>query len=80
MTTVKIELPDSLAEEAQQAGLLSTEAVEAILREQLRIRHIAELRDAIGRMVGAEGAPMTMREIEAEVQAYRKERRLASGA
>jgi len=79
MTTVKIELPDSLAKEAQQAGLLTPQELETMLRERLRARHIAELRGAIEQTVNVEGTPMTMQEIEAEVQAYRRERRLASG-
>jgi hypothetical protein len=38
MTTVQITLPDDLAQTAAQAGLLSPEAVEMMLREQLRLR------------------------------------------
>jgi hypothetical protein len=36
MTTVQINLPDELALNAQQAGLLTPEAIEAMLREQLK--------------------------------------------
>lgn len=36
MTTVQIDLPDELAQKAASAGLLSAEAMEAMLREQLR--------------------------------------------
>jgi len=77
---VKLELPESLAKEAQQAGLLTPEAVEQMVRERLRAQRIGELRDAVKQMVSAGGAPMTMEEIEAEIQAYRIERRRASGA
>ena len=82
MTTleVKLDLPESLAKEAQQAGLLTPQAVETMLRERLRAQRVAELREAVKQMVSAGGAPMTMEEIEAEIQAYRKERRRASGA
>jgi hypothetical protein len=38
MTTVQITLPDELAQKAASAGLLSAEAMEAMLREQLRRR------------------------------------------
>ncbi len=38
MTTVQINLPDELAQKAASAGLLSAEAMEAMLREQLRRR------------------------------------------
>ena len=80
MTTVEITLPDGLAKEAQQAGLLTPEALETMLRERLRVRGIAELREAVDRMALADGAPMTMDEIQAEIHAYRRERRRASGA
>lgn len=36
MTTVQINLPDELAQKAASAGLLSADAMEAMLREQLR--------------------------------------------
>ena len=82
MTTleIKLSLPDSLAREAQQAGLLTPEAIETMLRERLRIQRIAELRQAVGQMTSASGAPMTMEEIEAEIKAYRQERQRATGA
>lgn len=38
MTTVQINLPDELAQKAASAGLLSSEAMETMLREQLRRR------------------------------------------
>lgn len=38
MTTVQINLPDDLAQKAASAGLLSAQAMEAMLREQLRRR------------------------------------------
>ncbi len=38
MTTVQITLPDDLAQTAANAGLLSPEALEMMLREQLRLR------------------------------------------
>lgn len=38
MTTVQINLPDQLAQEAKQAGLLSEPALEKLLREQLQAR------------------------------------------
>lgn len=80
MTTLEINLPDSLAKEAKEAGLLTPQAVETMLRERLRAQHIGELRDAVKQMIDAGGDPMTMEEIDAELQAYRKERRHAAGA
>ncbi len=51
-----------------------------MLRERLRAQRITELREAVGKMASTDGAPMTMGEIEAEIQAYRQERRRAAGA
>ena len=36
MTTIKIQLPDDLAQDAQAAGLLTPDAIERLLRERLR--------------------------------------------
>ena len=40
MTTLTIDLPDNLAEEAQNAGLLAPDAIETMLRETLRRRAV----------------------------------------
>ena len=80
MITLEINLPDSLAREAKEAGLLTPQAVETMLRERLRAQRIGELRDAVRQMVAAGDAPLTMEEIESEIQAYREERRRAAGS
>ncbi len=69
-----------LAREAKEAGLLTPQAVETMLRERLRAQRIGELRDAVRQMVAAGDAPLTMEEIESEIQAYRQERRRAAGS
>ena len=38
MTTITIELPEELAEEARRQGLLAARAVEAMIRDALRRR------------------------------------------
>lgn len=76
MTTVQITLPDQLAQEAQRAGLLTPEALERLLREAIeRQQGIDELFAAMDRMAAANLPPMTMEEIQAEVDAVRAERR-----
>ena len=75
MTTVQIELTDSLAKEAQQAGLLTTEVIESLLREAMRQRAVDRLRTAMDRMAQADVPPMTEEEIQAEIDAVRAERR-----
>ncbi len=77
MTTLELtlNLPDDLASKAQAAGLLSAAAVERLLREQLR----RQAGQALRQMLDAAGAPavpaMSEDEIEAEIKAYRSERR-----
>jgi DTW domain-containing protein YfiP len=75
VTTVQIELPDSLAREAAQAGLLTAEVMERLLREAMRQRAVERLRLAMDRMAQADIPPMTEEEIQAEIDAVRAERR-----
>ncbi len=76
MTTVEITLPDQLAQEAQRAGLLTPEAIERLFREAIeRQQGITELFAAMDRARAANIPPMTMEEIQAEVDAVRAERR-----
>ena len=75
MTTITIELPDELAEEARSQGLLAAGAVEAMIRETLRRRAAKELLKAADRLAAAEFPPLTLAEIQEEVNAVRAERR-----
>jgi post-segregation antitoxin (ccd killing protein) len=43
MTTVQITLPDELAEKANQAGLLSSESLEEMIRQRLKAKAAKEL-------------------------------------
>ena len=81
MTTIQIDLPDQLAQEAEQAGLLSPESLEKLLRDQLKAKRFDELTAAIGRM-SAEDDPeyMSLEEIAEEVRAMRAERRAGNAA
>ena len=75
MTTLEVTLPDNLAREAGEIGLLTSAAIEAMLREALRQRRVNRLFTAMGAAAQADLAPMTMEEIQAEVNAVRAERR-----
>ena len=75
MRTITVELPDDLAEEARSHGLLAAGAVEAMVREALRRRAGKELLEAADKLDTAKSAPMTMTEIQEEVDAVRLERR-----
>jgi hypothetical protein len=80
MTVVQITLPDGLAREAADAGLLAPEAIERILRERLRAERIERLHAARAVLAAEPLAPMTQEEINAEIDAYRSEQRRAAGA
>jgi hypothetical protein len=73
MTTleVKLNLPDRLAQDATQMGLLNPESLQTLLREAVRSRRIAKLAEARQRVADAGIPPMTLEEIQAEVDEVR---------
>ncbi|OGI43500.1 MAG: hypothetical protein A2150_03535 [Candidatus Muproteobacteria bacterium RBG_16_64_11] len=77
MTTleVKLNLPDSLAKEAANLGLLEPEALQAMLREAVRSRRLAQLAEARRKIAASGVPPLTMEEIQAEIETDRIERR-----
>ena len=66
---LKLNLPDRLAEEASQMGLLNPDGLQTLLREAVRNRRIAQLALTRQRVAEAGIAPMTMDEIQKEVDA-----------
>lgn len=73
---IRLELPDTLAQEARQAGLLAPEKLESLLREALRKQACDRLFAAMDRMAAVEEPPpMTAAEVQAEIEAARRERR-----
>jgi hypothetical protein len=76
MTTleIKLSLPDGLANEARQAGLLAPEALEKLIADALRRKALDELLSVADRVSDAGIPPMSMEEINAEIKAYRAER------
>jgi len=79
VTTVQIELPEELARKAREAGLLTPETLERLIADALRRKAMDELLSVADRMEAAGVPSLTMEEIEAEIQAYRQERRRAGG-
>jgi hypothetical protein len=76
MTTVRINLPDQLAQEAERAGLLSQAALERLLREQLQIRRQDAFFTALERMEQTTEPPaMSPEDVADEIRAMRVERR-----
>jgi hypothetical protein len=76
MTTVQITLPDDLAQKAANAGLLSPQAMEAMLRERLRRRAGEALQAMWQRMPAEELTPEIEQEIVEEVRKVRAEQRM----
>lgn len=74
-TELKLTLPDGLAREAEASGLLTPEAIEALLREEIRRRRVNRLFDAADRLAGLDIPPLTEAEVEAEIEAVRRSRR-----
>ena len=75
MRPVTIELPADLEEQARTAGLLTSEALEAMLRERLRRDAIRELVRRADEVFADAGPRMTMDQIQDEVNAVRAKRR-----
>lgn len=73
MTTVEIELPDELARQAKEAGLLAPEKLESLLRDQLRKRAGEALHEIWERMPAEEVTPEIEQEIVTAVRAARRE-------
>lgn len=82
MTTleVKLDLPDRLAREAQAAGLLTPKALREMLKDAMRRRAAQTLLAGAARGSAASAKPLSMKEIQAEVSAVRRERRAKGGS
>ena len=77
MTTLelKLNLPDELAQRAQSAGLLAPEAIESMLREQLKKQAGEQLRATWARLPREELTPEIEQEIVEAVREVRVEQR-----
>jgi len=74
MTTVdfKLSLPDQLRKEAEAAGLLSPKAIERLLREEIRRRHVDSFLAAADRLATLDLPLLTDEEIALEIHLARK--------
>ena len=75
MTRIQINLPDELVQRAKREGLLSDSAIQHLLEEAMRREAGRKLMEIAQRVQAAGIPPMTMDEIQAEVDAVRAERR-----
>ena len=81
MTTleVKLDLPDRLAREAQAAGLLTPKALREMIKVAMQRRAAQALLAGAARGSAAGTKPLSMKDIQAQVNAVRRERRAKSG-
>lgn len=80
MTRLNLEivLPDALAQQAREAGLLEPNAVEEMVRRALLAKRAEKLDEARTVLAANPLPPMTSEEIQAEIDAYRSEVRRAA--
>ena len=73
---LSLDLPDRVAREARESGLLSPAAVARMLREEIRRQAAARL---VAGAKAAGGTPPAMAELQHEIAAVRKDRRPIAG-
>jgi hypothetical protein len=76
---IRLNVPDSLAREVKDSGLLDPVALEILLREELRRRRVDRLFEAADRLAALPLAPLTDEEVESEIHAARTQRRANAG-
>ena len=70
--TIHLNLPDALAKEAQASGLLESCSMTELISTELRRRKAAtELNDILTQVRTQPGEPISMNDIQAEVDAVR---------
>ena len=76
MTTLEVtlDLPDRMARDAQAAGLLTPKALREMLRDAMRRLAAQALLAGAARASKAGSKPMSMRELQAEVNSTRIKR------
>ena len=77
MTTLELtlDLPDRLAREAQAAGLLTPRALSRLLRQAMQRRAAQALLAGAARATASGSKVLSMKEIQAEIDAVRRVRR-----
>ena|SRR5438874_6820262 len=74
--TVQLDLPEALLREAKASGLLETQSIIDMISTELRRRKAAaELSQLLNEIRDQPGEPMSMEEIQAEVDTVRAARR-----
>lgn len=71
MTTVTIELPDDLADQARKMGVLSNRTLSDVVRELVRARAAEDIQAAMRKFDEQPAPPMSPQEIQAIVRQVR---------
>jgi len=75
--TIELDLPEGLIQQARQLGLLDNRRVAEMLIEEVRRRNAGqELKRVLEAVRSAPGETLTMDDVDAEIKAARRERRL----
>jgi hypothetical protein len=72
---ITLNLPDPLAQEARASGLLTPEAIERLIRQELQRQQVDALFASADRLAAVPGEPPAAAELEAEIAAVRQARR-----
>jgi hypothetical protein len=72
---IKLDLSESLAQEAKAKGLLESPAIERMLRAELKRSRVNNLFVAADRLAAQELPPLDETEVEKEIEAARTQRR-----
>lgn len=77
MTTVNLtlQIPESLAEQADKSGLLAPQAIERLLRDELRREAGRRLVGMSDKLASLDGPAPTLDEIQGEVAHVRSQRK-----
>ena len=70
---LKLSLPDQIASQAKAAGLLTSEAIERLVREAIRKAAAQRLIEVGRRIRESEGPEITEADLESELKAVRAE-------
>ncbi len=73
--TIKLDLPESVAAQAKTKGLLDPKRVASLIARELSAEDRRSFFEMVREIRAQPGEPMTMEEIQAEVDAVRAERR-----
>ena len=76
---LKLTLPEALAREAEAAGLLTPDAIERLLRDEVRRRQVGRFFAAADGLASLNLPTLSEADVEAEIEAARAERRARAG-